>query len=163
MDSLISTFHIDWKIIIAQLINFGIVIAVVYIFALKPLKKLMSDRSFKIEGGINDAKTNAELLKATTAEYDKAIREARAEAILIFNEGKREAEAKRTELLEQATSEVEVMIAKGKESLKAEKIKMLAETKKEIVDLVVGATEKLLGTEATAELEEKAAHAVKTV
>src|SRR3989338_11505630 len=109
MDSLISTFHIDWKIIIAQLINFGIVIAVLYFFALKPLKKLMSERSQKIEGGITDAKTNAELLKATKAEYDKVIANARIEATALFNEGKREAETKRTEMLEKAKAEVDTM------------------------------------------------------
>ena len=44
MDSLITTFHIDWKIVIAQVINFGIVFAVLYFFALKPLSKLMKER-----------------------------------------------------------------------------------------------------------------------
>ena len=48
MDSIISTFHIDWKIIIAQAINFGVVFIVLYIFALKPLSKLMNERAEKI-------------------------------------------------------------------------------------------------------------------
>ena len=62
MESIISTFHIDWKIIIAQVINFAIVFVVLYIFALKPLSKLMKERSEKIAKGIDDAKTNAKLL-----------------------------------------------------------------------------------------------------
>ena len=56
MESIISTFHIDWKIIIAQMINFVIVFVVLYIFALKPLSKLMKERGEKIAKGIDDAK-----------------------------------------------------------------------------------------------------------
>ena len=69
MDSIISTFHIDWKIIIAQMINFGVVFVVLYIYALKPLGKLMKERGEKIEAGINDAKKSGELLQKTSEEY----------------------------------------------------------------------------------------------
>jgi len=144
MDSLISTFHIDWKIILAQLINFGIVVAVLYFFALKPLKKLMDERSQKIEGGVKDAKTNAELLKATKAEYDAVITKARVEATNIFNEGKKEAEAKKAEMLEKAKAEVDVMIENGKKTLEAEKIKMVADAKNEVAGLALAAVEKIL-------------------
>ena len=54
MDSIINTFHIDWKIIIAQAVNFGIVFVVLYIFALKPLNKLMAERAEKIKKGVED-------------------------------------------------------------------------------------------------------------
>ena len=69
MDSIISTFHIDWKIIIAQAVNFAIVLAVLYFFALKPLNKLMAERAEKIAKRVNDAKTNAELPPSTKPEY----------------------------------------------------------------------------------------------
>ena len=35
MESLISTFHIDFRLFIAQLINFAIVFSVLYFFAFK--------------------------------------------------------------------------------------------------------------------------------
>ena len=62
MDSLITTFHIDWKIIIAQAINFLIVFLVLYFFAIKPLKKLMAERVDKISKGLTDATSNALVL-----------------------------------------------------------------------------------------------------
>src|SRR4051812_38811909 len=100
MDSIISTFHIDWKIIIAQAINFAIVFLVLYKFALKPLGKLMAERSGKIEKGLDDAKTNAMLLEKSQAEYQKALEKARAEANQIFQDTKKEAEANKNEMLE---------------------------------------------------------------
>ena len=144
MNSIISTFHIDWKIILAQAVNFAIVFAVLYIFALKPLNKLMAERSDKIAKGVNDAKTNAELLTLTKAEYEAALAKARAEAQTIFQEGRKKADAKRAEMLEEAKAEVKTVIDNGKKTLEAEKNKMVEDAKKEIVALAMGAARKLL-------------------
>jgi F-type H+-transporting ATPase subunit b len=144
MDSIISTFHIDWKIIIAQAINFGVVFVVLYIFALKPLSKLMAERSEKIAKGINDAKTNAALLAETRAEYDAAIVKAKSEADKIFQDGKKESENKKTSMLEEAKKEVAMVIENGKKTLEVEKTKMVEEAKKEIVNLAMLATRKLI-------------------
>src|SRR3989344_3670592 len=122
MESIISTFHIDWKIIIAQAVNFGVVFIVLYIFALKPLSKLMAERSEKIAKGVDDAKTNAALLEKTRTEDKKAL------------------------MLEDAKKEVAGVIENGKKILEAEKVKMVGETKKEIVILAMQATEKLISS-----------------
>ena len=156
MESIISTFHIDWKIIVAQAINFGVVFAVLYIFALKPLSKLMAERSEKIAKGINDAKTNATLLEETRAEYEAAVLKARTEADKIFQDGKKEAEAKKTLMLEETKKEVAVVIENGRKMLEAEKVKMVQEAKKEIVILTMKATEKLLGGKIDEFFNEKA-------
>ncbi len=163
MDSFISTFHIDWKIIIAQAINFGIVLAVLYFFALKPLKKLMAERAERIANGIEDAKCNAEIIKTTRKEYNDVLAKARAEAHEIFTEGKKEAEAKKAEMLAQAGEEVAALIASGKKHLENEKVKMVEEAKKEIVSLVVKATEKLLDDADTGEATKKATKQVKNI
>ncbi len=144
MESIISTFHIDWKIIVAQAINFAVVFIVVYLFALKPLSKLMNERSEKIARGVNDAKTNAELLTATKAEYDAALAKARKEAQTIMEEGRKAADAKRSEMMEAGKMEVQTMISNGKKTLEAEKTKIVEDAKKEIVSLVVESTKKIL-------------------
>lgn len=156
MESFITTFHIDWKILIAQAINFGIIFAVLYFFALKPLKKVMSERTNVIEKGIADAKHNAELITSTKKEYEEVISKARAEAHELFQEGKKDAEAKKAEIVAKAQSEVEAMIASGKKSLESEKAKMVEEAKAEIVSLVVAATEKVLNDKEDGSITDKA-------
>ena len=144
MESLITTFHIDWKIIVAQIINFAIVFLVLYLFALKPLKKLMSDREEKIKKGVDDANSNAELIEKTKQEYANIINNARAEANKLCKQGKLEAEAKKVEIIALAQKEVEQMISSGKKTLETEKAKIIEEAKKEIVMLAMTATEKVL-------------------
>ncbi len=148
MESIISTFHIDWKIIIAQVVNFSVVFVVLYIYALKPLSKLMAERSEKIDQGVKDAKNNAETLKATEQEYAKVLQQAKIEANTIFQNSKKEAEIKKAQMLEDAKTEVATIIENGKKTLNAEKIKIVEEARGEIVALTMQATEKLLHTKA---------------
>jgi F-type H+-transporting ATPase subunit b len=163
MDSFITTFHIDWKIIIAQTINFIVVLFVLYYLIVKPLKKMMKDRTTDITGGLNDAKANAELLANTKKEYDQVILNARTEANTIFQEGKHEAETNKTEMMENAKKEVDNMIANGKKVLLAEKAKIIEEAKQEIVSLVVLSTEKLLETHPDAKIDEKSMSKIKKI
>ncbi len=163
MESIINTFHMDWHIIVAQAVNFAVVLIVLYLFALKPLNKLMSERSEKIGKGVSDAKANAELLQATKAEYETALAKARAEANDIFQSGKKEAEAKRTEMLESAKREVATMVEGGKKTLEAEKAKMVENAKKEVVALIVAATRKVLEDKADSSSDTKSAQELRRI
>jgi len=146
MDSIISTFHIDWKIIIAQAVNFGVVFTVLYIFALKPLNKLMQERSEKISKGVEDAKQNEELLKACRADYDEVIKKAKNEAYVFSEKAKKEREIEKSASIENTKKEVEAIIQNGKKMMENEKVKMVEDAKKEIVSLTMLATEKLISS-----------------
>lgn len=144
MESIVSAFHIEWSSIISQMVNFGVVFAVLYIFAIKPLQTLMEERTGRISRGVEDAKANAEILERTQREYEDALKKAREDANNIFQQGKKEAEAKRAAMLEEASKEVSSMIEGGKRSLAREKSKMVDEARSEIVALAAIATEKLI-------------------
>jgi F-type H+-transporting ATPase subunit b len=161
MDSFIETFHIDWKIIIAQAVNFLVVLFVLNFLLIKPLKKTMKERKENITGGLDNAVKNAEILLQTQKEYNEIVTKARTEAHEIFQEGKHEAEEKKSEMIEKAKVEVDTMIANGKKILESEKIKMIEEAKKEIVSLVVLATEKLLESNQDEKFNEKTINQIK--
>ncbi len=144
MSSIISTFHLDWKIIIAQIFNFAIVFVVLYIYAIKPLNKLMSERSDKISKGIGDAKNNEIILQATKIESEKIINQAKFEAQNILKKIKKEGEDKKIKMLQETKNEMGIILEQNKKNLEVEKIKMISEAKKEIVSLVIKTTEKLL-------------------
>jgi F-type H+-transporting ATPase subunit b len=153
MDSLITTFHIDWKLIVAQMVNFAVVFVVLYWFALRPLAKLMGERKEEIEKGLTDAKTNAEMLMNTKAEYEKALTEARREGATIITAAKKDAETEKARILASAKSDADTLIAQGKQTLEAEKAKMLESAKTELATLVVKATEKVLEGTVTGPVE----------
>lgn len=163
MESIINTFHIDLKIIVAQIFNFGIVFVVLYIYALKPLSKLMKERSEKIEKGISDAKINAEILNNTKAEYEEVLVKARNEAHKIWEVGKKEAEEKKVLMLEKTKEDVALMIENGKKNLENEKIKMVNEAREEITAISIKIAEKILGSKIDGNFDEKTIKELKNI
>lgn len=155
MDSFISTFHIDWKIIIAQAINFAVVVFVLYRFAIKPLTKNLDERKGTIEQSFADAKENAELLQNSKAEYDRVLASARVEAEALMKSAKADADKKRKALLETAKDEVAAMVESTKKELQNEKAKILTDARRQIADLVVDATGKVLGGTITPKINEQ--------
>lgn len=146
MNEFIATFHIDWKLMIAQIINFALVFVVFYLLAAKPLSKLMKDRTEEIQTGLINAKDNAVLLEKTQKEYDEIIRKARTEANTIFQTGKKEAEAEKASMIEEAKVQVASIIENGKKSLQTEKTKVVEEANKDIAMLAIKASEKILNS-----------------
>ncbi len=156
MESIISTFHIDWKIIIAQGINFGVVFFVLYRYAIKPLLKTMNVRQEKIAQGLKDAKDNADILLETETKHEEILSQARLEAHEVFQDIKNEAEIKKAEIIEEAKKEAIYIVENGKKILENEKRKMISEEHEEIIGLIIKGTEKLLGQKSDASLNEKA-------
>jgi len=152
MESLIETFHLDVKLIIAQLVNFLIVAGVLYFFALKPLTKIMNERTAKIEKSLREAKEIEDKVQLTEVERDKILKQARAEAKNIVEKANNSAEDKRQQILNNAKKEMENIISEGKKQINNEKETMLKEVKSEIVELVVTISQKVFKKEISEEI-----------
>lgn len=144
MDALIGTFHIDWKLVVAQLFNFAIVFGVLYWFALRPLAKLMSERGEKISKGLSDAETNQKLVEDAKKLYDAELARARKDAQALTATMEQEVAKKRASLVASASEEVNKMLDDGKKKLIEEKESVLKQAEKEIASLVVMSVEKVL-------------------
>lgn len=144
MDELIKTFHIDIKLLVAQMINFGIVVFVLYRFAYKPLLKHMNDRSSVIQKGLDDAKKAQDQLESAGKTREEKIQQAKLEAREIFEQAQQQAEKNKDAVVTEARKEAEKVVAEAKTQILSEKEKMLLEAKNEIGGLVALATEKIV-------------------
>ncbi|OGL68569.1 ATP synthase F0 subunit B [Candidatus Uhrbacteria bacterium RIFCSPLOWO2_01_FULL_47_24] len=152
---LFTNLGIDWRLLIAQLVNFTILLAVLYKFLYKPVLKLLHDRSQKIEQGIKNAENVEVRLKEVAALYETKTREARAEAAKILEATKKEADTMKAELAVQAQKEAEKIVSSGRARLTVEKEKIMHEAEHELADLVAQATEHVLGSVLTPEMDRK--------
>lgn len=152
---LLTNLGIDWRLLIAQLINFAILLAVLYRFLYKPVLKLLHERSAKIEDGLKNAETVEIKLKEAAALYETKTREARAEAVKLFDVAKKEVDAMRVELVTKAQKESEQIIEAGRQRLIVEKERMMHEAEHELGDLVEQATQHVLGQVMTPEMDRK--------
>jgi len=144
MDELVKTFHIDWKLLIAQIINFAIVLGVLWYFALKPLMKVMNKRSQDIEKSLKDAKEIEKRLAEADNTKEQTILEAKQEAQIILEKTAKEAEKLREAKLQEIRQEMEKLATKVRADLAAEKEKMVMEAKQEVGNLVIEASSKII-------------------
>ena len=144
MDSLLTQLGIDWKLLIAQIINFLVLLVILYKFLYKPVFKILHDREEKIEKSLRQAETIEKNLFESEAEKAKIVAEARNEAGRVIAESKKTAEKIRNELINQAKLDALNTLEQGKKQLTVERETMFKELKGEVADMVGAATEKIL-------------------
>ncbi len=144
MDELIKTFHVDYKLLIAQMVNFAVVVAVLYKFAYKPLLLKMEERTGTIEKGLANAKKAEEKLENAISQREDKIDEAKKEARGIIEAAQKQAEKNKEEVVVQAKEDAEKVVQQAKKQLQNEKEKIVAEIKSEVGTLVVAATKKIV-------------------
>ncbi len=152
---ILELFGINWKLMLAQIINFAIVVGVLWWFALKPLTKTMKERNKEIEKGLADAQKSAERLAEVEKIVNDKIKESKFDADVILNEAKKQAEANRQIDLEKTKKEIDSLFIKAKEQIKSEKIAMLDEVKADVGKMIVIALEKILSQGLTKEIDKK--------
>ena len=135
MESLISTFHVDIKLLVAQIINFAIVFAVLYFFAFKPLVKVMTERTEKIDKSLKDADDIEKRLSLTEKEREEIINSAKKQANVIIEEANKRGEVREGELVAKAKEEIGQVINVEKEKLARDKAETLKEIKKEVKNI----------------------------
>ncbi len=147
MEELIHKLGIDWKLLIAQVINFLVLLLVLYKFAYGPILKVLKDRQDKIAKSLSDAKAIEEKLAATNAISEEKILAAKKEAQVILEKTAQAAQQIKQEKLLETKKEMEKLKEKGQAELNSEKEKIVREAKEEITDLVLAVSAKIMAKE----------------
>jgi F-type H+-transporting ATPase subunit b len=151
MGQLIETFHIDWMLILAQLVNFAIVLFVLYKFAYGPVLKLMDDRTKKIEKGLKDSEEAHKKLAEISEKEKEVLVEARKAAQEIVSKAEAVAVKNKEEIMVQAKAQSEKILADAAKKIQQEKTQMFAEVKAQVAELVIAATGKVIDEKMTSE------------
>ncbi len=144
---LITTLGINWHMLVAQLINYGVLLAVLTYFLYRPILKVVDDRRTRIKQSMDDAKkVEQEVLemekqrKLKLQAMDHELKEFMAKA-------KEQADRSRDDMVARAQKEVEQMLQKGQEQLQEEKVKFAGSLQKVVTNISVSLAEKILGRE----------------
>ena len=144
MNELIQTFHIDWQLMLAQIVNFGLVFFVLYKLAAKPLSNLIKERTEEIETGLDNAKKAESELANANLKKDEIIHEAKNDAKKIIISGQMDGKEIVKEAKEEAGKEKEQILKQAK--IDAEKVRLESEAnvRKEASILVVEGVKKIM-------------------
>jgi F-type H+-transporting ATPase subunit b len=145
MNETLQTLGIQWPKLIAQFINFAIVLFVLWKFAYKPVCAMLEARRQKIaEGLANAEKIKTELAK-TEAERSKILAGAGEQADKLIEEARAAAARVREQELLKANAMAEHIVAKAHEAAAQDHARMLADLKREVGRLVVQTTATVTG------------------
>lgn len=124
MSELIRHFGIDWKLLLAQAVNFFILLIILRKFAYGPLMRMLKRRKEEIEKGLKFTKESEDKLKRIGEEREEVLKEARGEALAVVSEAERAAKIRRGDILKEAALKSENVIAEAKRTIEEEKAKM---------------------------------------
>src|SRR4051812_28919207 len=97
-------FGVELKYILLQLVNFLVVLAVIYKFAVKPVTATMEERNRKIEQGLKDAQEMHAKLAAAQQESAAIVKKSQLEAARVVEEARKTAK----DFLDKQTQEATV-------------------------------------------------------
>lgn len=136
---------IDPKLLIAQIVNFLVLLFILNKFLYKPILKFFDERRKKIEEGLlNSQKIEGRLAKIEEQQKE-IIRQARLEAARIINESKKGGEQEKEKILEVARQKAKEEVQKGSLLAKQEFAKAKQELRNEAVTLGEAMTKKVIG------------------
>ncbi len=144
---LLSKLGIDWKLLLAQIINFTILAVVLMKFLYKPVLATLDRRSKMIEKSISDSHEASEKLKNIEKMERERTQEAHKQIGSMLDKAKQEAEEMKKAIVDEARRASDDMLARTHVQLKEEKARMLAEAKAELSQIVVDAASKILERE----------------
>ena len=140
----VGTLGLNSKLFIAQIINFSVILLILWKWVFRPVSGAMENRRKKIETAVAKVELIEKQLQETAQVREQQLRTATAEAEAILKKNIAAAEQTKLELVSTATQEADKILTTAKRAIEGEKQQMLRDVRTEIADLVVMATEKIL-------------------
>ena len=147
----LGPFGVKPELLLAQIINFGIVAAVVYYFAVKPVLATVDSRNQKIADGLQYAEDVKKKLSETEVQQAEVLKQASLEGKKVIAEARDTGKALVEKASADAARSAEDIVKKGHENIALERSQMLNELRREVAQLVVSTTNRVLGRDLTPE------------
>lgn len=141
MRELFSQLGVDPKLLLAQGVNFLILLVVLTKFVYKPLMKTVEERRKKIELGVKGGEMAVEVIKQAEKAGLGKIKEAGLQAVAIISEAEKNAQKRAQDIARQADQKAQralheaVLLAERKEKEEMEKVS--AEAKKLVKEAII--------------------------
>ena len=140
---------------IAQVLNFLILAAILRAVAYKPVAKLLQQRSDSIRNSIDKAEADKKAAAETLAEYKNQLAEANKKAQAIVDKAELTARQEREALVAETKREIDKMKQNAQEEIQNERNRAFEQMKSEIVSLSLTAAEKIVAKNLTAKDNDK--------
>jgi F-type H+-transporting ATPase subunit b len=144
MDQLFAAFGVDWKHLLVQAVNFGVLLAVLSYLLYKPLMRIIDERREFVASGVRSAQEADRVLEDSKKRGGDMVGEAAREAEHLVATARSRADEKSAEIVKAAEAKALALINDAAARAEESKRQALLESEKEITKVAVLAAEKIL-------------------
>ena len=142
----IADLGINLPVLIAQLVNFTILLVVLRLVAWGPLTNMLDERRERIRESLSAA----DQAKAQVAESERQVQEqveaGRRDAQNLIAQSQEIASRIQADAHTQAQADAEAMLARARNEIQLERDTAIADLRKEFADLTISAAEKVINS-----------------
>jgi len=135
---------IEWNVLLAQLINFGILFGLLFIVLYKPMRRMFDERSARIKASMEQAEGIKEQLAQTQEQVREQLEAARREGQSILARATQMGEQLKEEAKQEAKQEAAAIVVMARAEIERERDAAIAQLRNQFVDLAIAAAEKVV-------------------
>jgi F-type H+-transporting ATPase subunit b len=140
----LANLGVDWKLFLAQAVNFLILLFVLHRYAYRPMLDFLEERTARIDKGLKDSEAAHAKLSGREEKEKQVLATARNEAKAIIGAAEESAKKRDAERLAETEAKTRHFTEEALVKIEEEKRKALSEAKQEIAEMVALSVEKIL-------------------
>lgn len=152
---LLDKLGIQWGLLLAQIVNFLIVMGVLAFFVYTPILKLLDERSERIRKAMEQARTIEDEGRKTEEMRQEKLRAIDRECGALLEDAKKRAEETQATIIARAEEEARTLIDKGRKAIAEERDRALHELTGRTACMILSLTERILAREFSNEDQRK--------
>jgi F-type H+-transporting ATPase subunit b len=135
---------ISLPMLLAQIVNFLILLGLLYLVAYKPIMRMLDERSRKIKESMEQTEFIKEQAAQAEEEVKKQLEAAAKEGQEVITRATKTGEELRQKAQQQAKQETEALINRARTEIQRERDDAIDELRKEVADLAILAAGKVI-------------------
>jgi F-type H+-transporting ATPase subunit b len=144
MDAILTTFGIDWRLLLINGINFGLLLFGLWYFLYGPVMRMLEERRAKVAQGVMDAQKAADELHAIEQTRASKLAEAGREADAVVSQARTSAGQKERDIIAQGEAAAARIVKDAEAQAREAKASAIAESKEEVARMIVLGMEKAM-------------------
>jgi len=147
--------QVDWFTVVAQIVNFLILVYLLKRFLYGPVVSAMERREERVTGRLRDARQSQDEAERKAAELQRERDELEARRQELLDEAREQADERRRQLLDEIRDEVEEVRERWRQDVEREKEAFVRDLRGEAASWIAAAARRALSELADAELEDR--------
>ena len=144
MSELLAAFGINWKLLLVQAANFGLVLLIMWRYLYQPILRVIDERQKKIAEGVQTALAAKQKLEDASARSHEIVGKADREAEMIVAAARARSAETQAELLKEAEAKAQGIVKDAIARAEETKRQVFLGTTRDIAQAAMLAAEKIL-------------------